>query len=89
MKDERQPTTLGLENKWFKIAPYRKPFEDTFGMSLDKQFFDGIFGFHLIKFEEYLMKEKGYDENKGSMADFVEKKYGKEAKDLVESLCSI
>jgi len=70
---------------------YGKEFKGTFGVDLsvfvDKRLIIfGIFGFDIIKFDDY-MKLRGYDiERDGSLNDYVLKRYGKKAVDLVLNL---
>lgn len=68
-----------MENKE-KIRKFRAMFSDHFNASLES-YMDLMFGFDIVKFDEFLGTPDGI-----STKDFIEKKYGKEAMELIESL---
>ena len=67
-------------------------FEETFGVSKAKfadrlmMWVTGKYVLDIIKFDEWLHDTQGYTEEKdGSINNFVEKKWGKEAVKLINS----
>ena len=70
---------------------YGKEFRDVFGVEVNafarKLWMVGITYFDILEFEWFLNRE-GYDSYSGkeSMAEFVERVYGKRGKELVDDL---
>ena len=69
----------------------KKKFKEIFGTTIS-EFEDkmvekntGIFSFDIISFDDFLI-EQGYNQDDGSMAEFVTEKYGIEAKKLIEDI---
>ena len=59
---------------------YRGLFCDTFGRSLD-DFMHPLLGFDVVKFDEFIVPPDGV-----SLSDFLAKKYGEDARVLVQNL---
>lgn len=80
---------MGLPN-----LEQRKKFVQIFGVQLTA-FFNPLvpaLGFDIVKFDEYLKKHKGYDEEKDggtSLKDFVLADYGQDALDFIGEIISL
>ena len=49
-----------------------------------------IFSFDIVKFDNVWAKRQGYQTEKdGSLADWIEKKYGKRAKELINDILGV
>ena len=67
-------------------AIYEKLFSSYFGRSL-RDFWHPLFGFDIIKFDDYCQAELGYvEDGRTSNRDFTTAKFGKDATTLIESL---
>jgi len=82
-----QPPSLfqSLSKRYIGILSHQQEFVDLFGVSLLK-FHNLIFGFDIIKFDDWA-HEKGYTEEKhGSLKQYLQKQYGKRAAQLIDCL---
>lgn len=73
------------------IDKYNPTFKSYFGKSLweftDKlMLMAGIFQFDIFAFEEYITRYYGYVKDGTSIRDFVDKKFGSKACELIEKL---
>ena len=67
-------------------AIYEKSFSSYFGRPL-RDFWHPLFGFDIIKFDDYCQAELGYvEDGRTSNRDFTTAKFGKDATTLIESL---
>lgn len=71
--------------KFTKVKSLNPEFIRIFGISL-KNYHNIITGFDLVKFDDYLINK--YGKYKGSMADFIELKFGQEGINLIKKLIS-
>lgn len=69
---------------------YDKFFQNTFHTSL-RQYFHPIFGFDIIKFDDWLISRHGYDcEASGkSASEFVTEKFGEAATKMIHALIKL
>jgi len=75
-----------LIEKFHRTKQYAGEFFNIFGVSM-KNFHEPISGFDIIKFDDFLKKKySNYEDNKTSMKDFIKKKYGKKAIELINNL---
>lgn len=68
---------------------FKEIFDTTFGQFVGKLWVVGIADFDLVKFDKYMETRRSYDKRDISLADFVEKRYGKRGKELVEELINM
>ena len=71
---------------------YGTEFKEIFGIEIaffvSKLWIIGIPGFDIIKFDKYMETRRSYDKD-SSLAEFIEKKYGKRGKELIDELISM
>jgi len=65
---------------------FKEVFNTTLGRFTGKLWMVGIADFDLAKFDKYMETRRNYDERDISLADFVEERYGKRGKELIEEL---
>jgi len=81
--------SMNLAERFNKIKNSNTEFFGFFGISL-KRFHNSITGFDIIEFDNYLKNKYGdYEDGKTSTKDFIKKKFGKKAVNLIEKLISI
>lgn len=72
-----------------KIIPIelKNEFERVFQTNY-RRFFDALFGFDIVKFDEYLQRKHQiqYENDKTSLTDFIEEKYGFDGVHVIEKL---
>lgn len=79
-----------MENKLLEAGKHRRDFESTFKTKLIDYFQQPWAGFDIVKFDDFMTKEHGYDVKKhGSLGDFISKKFGTEADLIIRSLIKI
>ena len=63
-------------------------FKEIFGVEIvsfaGKLWIVGIPDFDIVKFDEYMRTRRTYEDKDSSLAEFVEKKYGKRGKELID-----
>lgn len=75
----------------YSLTKYRKLFYKKFKqdlldyLSVKKFLTDGWYYFDLYKFERFA-KKQGYDGKKENLQEWVEKKYGKKTKNMIEDM---
>jgi len=80
---------MNLAERFNKIKNKNTEFFGFFGISLQK-FHNAITGFDIIKFDNYLKnKYDNYEDGRTSTKDFIKKKFGEKAVNLIEKLISI
>ena len=71
---------------------YGDKFKEIFDAEINwfagKLCFIGIPSFDIVKFNGF-MRKRGYNENDSSLADYIEKNYGKKGKELVDELLNL
>lgn len=68
---------------------FKEIFDVEINMFAGKLCFLGIPDFDILHFDTF-MKRKGYREDSdGSLADYIEKNYGKQGKELIDELLSM
>ena len=85
-EEHRATLVERLRLKHLSIMKRRKDFSATFGVDL-KRFYTNIYvGFDVVKFDDWMRENvEAYDEDKESMADFIVRKYGDDARAMVKS----
>lgn len=72
---------------------YGVEFKEIFGIGIasfaGKLWMVGIPDFDIVKFDEYMRTRRTYEDKDSSLAEFVEKKYGKRGKELIDELISM
>lgn len=74
------------------IDKYGDDFKEIFDAQINwfagKLCFIGIPSFDIVKFDHF-MRKRGYNEDNGSLGNYIEKKYGKRGRELIDELLSI
>ena len=69
---------------------YGAEFKEIFGIEIasfaGKLWVVGISDFDIVKFDKYMETRRSYEDKDISLAEFVEKKYGKRGKELIDEL---
>lgn len=72
---------------------YGAEFKEIIGIEIasfaGKLWIVGIPDFDIVKFDEYMKTRRSYEDKDISLAEFVEKKYGKRGKELIDELISM
>lgn len=75
-----------MRERHMLIMKSRKKFMGMFNVDVRKFYKDVIFGFDTIAFDDWLRSNvEAYDEDKESMSEFIIRKFGKEAEEMVRS----
>jgi len=84
------------ENKGMQLMwQHDKEFFSIFGVHINKfagrlTYMFGLPDFDIVKFDDYMHRSQGYQEEKdGSLKNFIQKKYGDRAAELIEELISL
>lgn len=75
------------------LDKYGAEFKEIFGIEIasfaGKLWIVGIPDFDVVKFDKYMETRRSYEDKDTSLAEFVEKKYGKRGKKLVDELINM
>ena len=89
----KQPALREVPESVKKLLDYNEEFKKIFDVNINKFAGNlcafGIPDFDIVAFDEH-MKRLGYQEwCDGSLADYIEKKYGVEGKELIDELLAL
>ena len=72
---------------------YGAEFKKIFGIEIapfaGKLWIVGISDFDIVKFDKYMRTRRTYEDKDISLVEFIEKKYGKRGKELINELISM
>ena len=70
-------------------SEFREIFHIELGPFIGKLWIIGIPDFDIVKFDKYMETRRNYDERNISLAEFIEKRYGKRGKELIDKLLNV